>query len=177
MMKRLFALMFCVLTATQAYAVDGVSVVYGSGNSADMARVGALWDWNKSWLNDGDWHVTGFWEAAVGQWRGKSSIGNNQTITDVGITPVFRFEQKNPSGMAPYLEGAIGFHLITPTFIYANRKFGSSFQFGDHVGFGMRFGERRQFDVGYRYQHLSNGSIKKPNQGINFSQIHLDYRF
>lgn len=176
-MKKLSVLLFSMLMTAQAYAVDGMSVEYGSGDSADMARVGALWNWDKSWFNDGDWHVTGFWEASAGQWRGKSSVGNNQTVTDIGITPVFRFEQQQPDGMAPYLEGAIGFHLISPAFIYANRKFGSSFQFGDHVGFGVRFGERQQFDLGYRYQHLSNAGIKKPNQGINFSQVHFDYRF
>ncbi|MDE2311408.1 MAG: acyloxyacyl hydrolase [Betaproteobacteria bacterium] len=176
-MKKLSALMFSTMAMGQAYAVDGVSIEYGKGNSADMVRVGALWNWDKSWLNDGDWHITGFWDASLGQWRGKSSVGNNQTVTDIGITPVFRFEQKNPSGMAPYVEGAIGFHLISPAFIYANRKFGSSFQFGDHVGFGVRLGDRRQFDLGYRYQHLSNGSIKEPNHGINFNQIHLDYYF
>ena len=112
-----------------------------------------------------------------GTWKGRSAVGNNQNITDLGITPVFRFQQKNPSGMAPYLEGAIGFHLITPTFIYANRQVGRSFQFGDHVGFGLRFGEHQQFDLGYRYQHLSNGGIKKPNQGINLNQVHFVYHF
>lgn len=177
-MKRLLALIAFALSALPAYAIDGVSVEYGTGSDGtDLARIGLLSDWNKSWFNDGDWHVTGFWEGSLGQWSGHSSKGNNQTITDVGLTPVFRFEQKNLSGMAPYVEGAIGFHLISPTFINAGRKFATSFQFGDHVGFGMRFGERHQYDVGYRYQHLSNGSIKQPNQGINFNEIHLDYRF
>ena len=178
-MKKLLALLMFSLIAVPAYAVDGVSVEYGKGSdAADMARVGLLWDWNKSWFNDGDWHLTGFWDASLGQWRGHSNTKtNNQTITDIGLTPVFRFEQKNPSGMAPYLEGAIGFHLITPTFLNSDRKFATAFQFGDHVGLGVRFGEHHQFDLGYRYQHLSNGSIKAPNQGINFSQVHFDYRF
>ncbi|MDP1996021.1 MAG: acyloxyacyl hydrolase, partial [Gallionella sp.] len=46
-----------------------------------------------------------------------------------------------------------------------------------HVGVGARFGDRRQFDLGYRFQHLSNGGIKKPNQGINFNQIRFAYHF
>ena len=170
-------LLCTLLLSGNAWAVDGVSIELGNGDNADTGRVGAIWNWERKWFTEGDWLVTGFWEVSAGTWRGKSSVGNNQSITDFGITPVFRFQQKNPSGVAPYVEAAIGFHLISPTFIYDNRKFGSAFQFGDHVGFGVRMGDRQQFDLGYRYQHLSNGSIKKPNQGINLNQVHFAYYF
>ena len=177
MLKRSCLLIGMLLSGGGAYAVDGVSIEYGDGNAADMVRVGAIWNWDKQWLNDGSWLITGFWEASLGRWHGHSANGNNQIITDVGITPVFRFQQEKMSGFAPYAEAAIGFHLISPTFIDAARKFGSSFQFGDHVGLGVRFGDRQRFDLGYRYQHLSNGTIKDPNHGINFRQVHFDYRF
>ncbi|OGS93994.1 MAG: hypothetical protein A3K04_08070 [Gallionellales bacterium RBG_16_56_9] len=176
-MRKAGLLISALLLSGNVFAVDGVSVEYGNGGAADMARVGMLWNWDKQWFTDGDWLVAGFWEASLGSWRGRSAAGNNQTVTDVGITPVFRLQQKNQSGFAPYAEGAIGFHLITPTLIYANRRFGSAFQFGDHVGVGVRFGKHRQFDLGYRFQHLSNGGIKKPNQGINFNQVHFSYYF
>ena len=176
-MKKISLLVSALLFSTSVFAVDGVSVEYGNGDATNMARVGANWKWDKQWFTEGNWLVTGFWEASVGRWDGHSSAGDNQTITDLGITPVFRFQQKNPSGFAPYAEAAIGFHLITPTFINADRKFSTAFQFGDHVGLGVRFGDRQQFDLGYRFQHLSNGSIKKPNQGINFNQIRFGYQF
>ncbi|MDZ4202669.1 MAG: acyloxyacyl hydrolase [Gallionella sp.] len=176
-MKKIGALLMALSFSGGALALDGVSVEYGSGDSSSMARVSAQWDWDKQWFTDGEWLVTGFWEASLGSWRGNSSVGNNQTITDIGITPVFRLQQKNPVGFAPYAEAAIGFHMISPTFIYANRRFGSAFQFGDHIGFGVRFGDRQQFDLGYRYQHLSNGGIKQPNQGINFNQVRFGYHF
>ena len=176
-MKKSAWLLCALCLSGNVWAVDGVSIELGNGDQTDTGRVGIIWDWDEQWFTDGDWLVTGFWEASVGTWRGKSPVGNNQTITDFGITPVFRFQQKNPSGFSPYAEAAIGFHLISPDFIYANRKFGSAFQFGDHVGFGVRMGEHRQFDLGYRFQHLSNGSIKKPNQGINLNQVHFAYHF
>ena len=176
-MKTIVSFLIALLVSGNVFAVDGLSLELGNGQHADSVRVGAIWDFNKTWFNDGDWLVTGFWEASVGTWRGNSTVGNNQTITDLGITPVFRLQQKNPTGISPYFEGAIGFHLVSPTYIYANRKFGSAFEFGDHIGFGARFGEKQQFDLGYRFQHLSNGGIKMPNQGINFNQIHFSYRF
>ncbi len=176
-MKKLFVLMFFSVMTSPACAVDGVFAEYGLGNMAEMHRVGGLWKWDRSWLNDGDWQLTGFWEASLGSWRGHSAAGNNQTVADVGITPVFRLQQKSPAGFSPYAEAAIGLHLITPTFVNANRQLGSAVQFGDHVGIGVRFGVRQQFDLGYRYQHLSNGGVKKPNQGINFSQVRFAYHF
>ena len=174
-MLKLYILML-LLMAAPAFAVDGVSIEYGRGNMVEMSRVGAIWKWDRSFLDDGRYQVTAFWESSLGRWRGYKPDDNNQTISEISITPVFRLAQKNISGVVPYLEGGfIGLHLISPTFIYTNRKFGSSFQFGNHIGFGVRFGEHRQFDLGYRFQHLSNGDIKKPNQGINFSQAHFVY--
>jgi hypothetical protein len=176
-LKKFMGLLIALLASNHAIAVDGLSVELGRGNATDTARIGAIWDFNQSWFTDGDWQVTGFWEATAGTWRGHSNTGGNHIITELGLSPVFRFQEKHPVGIAPYLEGSIGFHLIDLTYIYNNRKFGSAFQFGDHLGFGVRFGEQQQFDLGYRLQHLSNGGIKQPNQGINFSQIHFSYHF
>jgi len=177
-MKKLLAMAFFSLVAARACAVDGVFVEYGRGNNVQMARAGALWKWDRTWWNDSDWRISGFWEAAVGRWRGSKPNDNNQTITEVALTPVFRVAPKEGEGVMPYVEGGfLGLHFISPTFIYSGRKFGSAFQFGHHVGFGVSFGGRRQFDLGYRFQHISNGDIKLPNQGINFSELHFVYRF
>lgn len=177
-MKKMFVLIVFSLIANRTYAVDGVSVEYGRGNMVEMARVGLVWNWDKRWMEGEDWQVTGFWEAALGVWHGYKPNDNNQTISELGVTPVFRLTRKDGEGVTPYLEGGfLGMHLISPTFIYSGRKFGSSFQFGNHLGFGGSFGEHHQFDLGYRFQHMSNADIKQPNQGINSSQIHFIYRF
>ncbi|MCX7192196.1 MAG: acyloxyacyl hydrolase [Proteobacteria bacterium] len=176
-MKKVSWFLCALLFSGNVLAVDGVLFELGNGSSTDTARAGAIFNFERQWFTEGDWLVAGFWEATAGQWQGRSAAGNNQTITDLAVTPVFRLQQKNPSSFSPYLEGAIGFHLISPTFIYANRQFGSAFQFGDHVGAGVRFGEHQQFDLGYRYQHISNGGLKKPNQGINLNELHFVYHF
>lgn len=149
----------------------------GNGSSASMFRLGATWNWQQQWFTEGNWYVSGHWELSAGQWDGHSNAGNNQTLTDLGLTPVFRLEQHQPGRAAYYFEGAIGFHLISKTFIHNNRHFSTAFQFGDHLGAGVRFGANKQFDLCYRFQHLSNGSIKKPNDGINFNQIRFAYHF
>jgi flagellar basal-body rod protein FlgF len=56
-MKKLALLMGGLLFSGSLYALDTVSVEYGNGDSADMARIGAGWDWDKQWFADGDWLV------------------------------------------------------------------------------------------------------------------------
>jgi len=86
---------------------------------------------------------------------------------------VFRYQRS--SGRAiPYVEAAVGFHMLSSHQITTGRIFSTRFQFGDHLGAGIRFGAH---DVGVRIQHLSNGGIARPNPGINFLvlryQLHL----
>ncbi len=185
-MKRLFFLLFLSLTATSAHSVDGVYMEYGWGDKslistpamAKMYRLGATWNWGRSWLNDGDWHITGFWDVSLAQWHGEKPGDSNQTVTDFGVTPVFRLAPKEGAGMVSYLEaGLLGIHLISPTYLYSDRRFSTAFQFGHILGFGVSLGEHRQFELGYRHQHVSNGDIKLPNNGIDFNMVHFMYRF
>ena len=158
----------CGAAEPSPFASDGVSFEVGSGDGAEMWRIGVTKKWKRRWLEAGNWHLGGYWELQYGEW-----YGSGTTIHDLGFTPVFRFQQTERSRFSPYVEGAIGFHLIQPVRLDENRGFSTAFQFGDHVGAGVRFGGRGQFDLGMRFQHLSNGGIKKPNNGINFTQLRL----
>ncbi len=176
-LRRIACIVFplSALGAAPAHAIDGVSVEIGGGNAVDMARVGVQWGWKKRWFQGANWHLGGYWDVAVGYWhRGNVRAGEHDEIVDFGITPVFRIQRNALVG--PYLEAAIGFHLLSHSSI-GDRRMSTAFQFGDHIGAGYRFGARGSYDLGYRYQHLSNASIKRPNPGINFHQIRLQYNF
>jgi hypothetical protein len=162
-------------SATPACAVDSVAFEIGSGDSVDMGRVSAQWAWNKRWFQGKDWHLGGYWDLALGYWnRGSVGPGQHEDLFDLGFTPVFRLQ---PNGLVgPFVEAAIGFHLLSHTSI-GNKRMSTVFQFGDHVGVGYRFGAKSHYELSYRFQHLSNGSIKRPNPGINFHQIRLQYHF
>jgi len=45
------------------------------------------------------------------------------------------------------------------------------------LGFGLGFGEKGQYELSYRYQHISNGDIKTPNNGMNLHLLRLGYSF
>jgi lipid A 3-O-deacylase len=167
--------------STVASAVDSMSFEYGDSDSTNadvkLYRIGAQWDWKKRWFDTGNWHLGGYWDLSLGYWDNDSVAKTHSSITEIGLTPVFRFQSNNTSGVSPYLEAAIGFHFLSATSVSPERNFGSSFQFGDHLGAGLRFGDKGRYDVSYRYQHLSNAGIKDPNQGINFHQLRLQYHF
>lgn len=185
-MRKLILPLLLSLLATRAHAVDGVYVEYGRGNAsvisapamAQLYRIGATWRWHRRWLNNGNWHVSGYWDVSLAQWHGESPGSSNQTVTDAGIMPVLRLAPEAGGGVAPYIEaGILGVHLISPTSLYPGRAFSTAFQFGHILGFGVSLGAHRQFEIGYRFQHVSNGDIKLPNDGMDFDLLHLAYRF
>lgn len=169
MIRKTLAASALVLMAVQpARAVDGVSAELGYHDDVRMWRAGLQWKWERRWWRGGRWELGGYWDLAAGGWR-----NGEQTIYDLGLTPVFRLEGTAPG--SPYLEAAIGFHLLSDLQIDYDRSFSTRFQFGDHVGAGLRFGPRDRYDVSLRLQHLSNGGIRKPNPGIDFLQLRLQY--
>ncbi|MGB9149088.1 MAG: acyloxyacyl hydrolase [Burkholderiales bacterium] len=166
---------FSLLVCAGARAESGI-VELGHGDDVRMGRLAWQFDSGKRWFTDGDWHVTNYWEPAVGFWRGKSSKGDPH-IFEIAFTPVLRLEKKSLTPWSPYLESGVGVHLITGHHVTDDRDLASNYHFGSHVGFGLRFGARNEFDVGYRLQHLSNAGLKQPNRGINFNILHLRYSY
>jgi hypothetical protein len=81
---------------------------------------------------------------------------------DLNVTPVWRKE----AGFG-YVEAGIGAYLLSHTINNDNDRLPSSFQFGSHIGAGLRLGESGQTKLGVGFQHLSNAGIKQPNGGIN----------
>jgi lipid A 3-O-deacylase len=178
MKKKLLLGMVCALLAMagrEAAAVDGMALELGSGDGPDMVRLSAQWDWGKRWFQGADWHVGGFWDFGAGYWKNSDAMPRqNEQIAELGLTPVLRLQRNGLAG--PYLEAGIGVHVLSRTQL-GDKRLSTQFQFGDHLGFGYRFGARSAWDLGYRFQHLSNANIKKPNDGINFHQARLLHWF
>jgi lipid A 3-O-deacylase len=153
------------------------SAEVGSGSNTEMWRVGLQRNWKMRLRINRSWQVGGYWDLAIGAWYGTSLTGADETLLDVGLTPVFRLEpSKTSNKVSPYLEAAVGFHLLSKNHI-SNRRLGEAFQFGDHMGLGVRFGSRGRYDLSYRLQHLSNAGLARRNRGINFNQIRFSYHF
>jgi lipid A 3-O-deacylase len=155
-------------------AIDGLAVVAGEGRNSSMMRIGAQWQWSPRWWEGEHAHLGGFWDLGVAQWRRDQWSGRHDSLTEIGLTPVFRLQANDLQGA--YVEGGIGIHLLSQTRL-GNKRYSTAFQFGEHLGFGYRFGARGALDLGYRYQHISNADIKTPNSGADFHQLRLQYWF
>ena len=172
--RNLSVLIFALgLVYTQAAAaVDGASLESGFGEGTAMARVDLRWNWDKEWNVGQNWAATAFLETGVGAWHGRRAGGRD--LWELGVTPVFRLNSKHSSF---FWEGGIGAHFMTDDRIDDKRVFGSHFNFGDLIGFGWRLGDKRQYEIGYRFEHLSNANTAMPNDAINFQQLRLGYNF
>lgn len=161
--------------------VDGVSFEVGVSVSHPpdvfLQRLGVQRTWQRRWFTEGATRVEGFWDLSLGYWNNRTRNRTYASLTDLGFTPTFRLRSNSSSATSPYLEAGIGLHFLSHASLTHRFHLGSSFQFGDHVGAGMTFGRRRIYDLGVRFQHLSNGGIRSPNPGINHSVVRLAIQF
>ena len=91
----------------------------------------------------------------------------------ISLAPVFVYEFAGES-VKPYVEAGIGVAAFENTEVEGN-GLGSSFQFEDRIGAGLRFAGGHE--VGVRAIHYSNAGIKKPNDGVESYALHYRMAF
>lgn len=168
--------------ATGSYAgelgnwVDSATFSLGTDDNSDnidLLRIGLENHWERSWLTDGAWFLSGYWDASVEFMDANTSV--DDSLVGLSLTPVLRL-QRDPdlsSGVTPFAEAGVGAHLLSDTRL-GNRDLGRTLLIGTHVGFGLGFGERGQYELGYRFQHLgSTGSSN--SEGLDLHLLRLGY--
>ncbi|RKT25956.1 lipid A 3-O-deacylase [Paraburkholderia sp. RAU2J] len=154
----------------------GLQVAAGAADHhVKKFELGVAWDPGLYWWQIGDWHFALIGEAHAAWWH--TNEGNvHGDIGEIGVTPVIRFI-KISGWVRPFVEVGAGIRLLSSPRIASDFTLGTAFQFAEMAGVGVQFGHRQQYVAGYRFQHISNGGIKEPNPGINFSQLYLQYNF
>jgi len=119
--------------------------------------------------SDPRWWVPTYLQFGGGIWRVPDLGGTTQRY-DLSVTPVWRknFERT-------YVEGGIGGYMLSHTINNDTTHLPTSWEFGSHIGAGLRIGERREATIGIALQHLSNGGIKQPNGGVNFLLLNASF--
>ncbi|AST30169.1 acyloxyacyl hydrolase [Ralstonia pseudosolanacearum] len=166
-----------LLAAAPAQADPSVRAIYGRDNRHGIEKYGVDIDFDSGFHcgNPQGWFLNLDWEIALGQWRSTKGT-NRQNLTEFGVTPLFRLEKRGGSWV-PFIEAGIGPRLLSHTRTSDEHNFSTAFQFSDMIGVGVAFGSRQQFQVGYRFEHLSNASIKRPNPGTDLNELYLRYTF
>ena len=173
------AMVVFLLFNLPVYAVDGINIELGSGEErSTLLGVSAKWNWDAEWLNEGDWYVGGYWEAGAGYWDGERGKYSNSDIVHAGVTPVFRLTRHNPypSGVKPFVEGAIGVHVLSDD-KFGDKDLGTELIFGNHLAAGVQFGEQQKHELSLRMEHYSNAGLDDDNPGIDFGVVRYGYNF
>ena len=170
-MKKILSLVAATalsMGSLSAHAVDFTAAVGQSGDSTMVYRLGAQWNWDKSWFASDVGRLTGYWDAAYTFWDGDETSSNHS----LSFSPVFVYEFAGET-VKPYLEAGIGVAAFENTQLESN-NLGSSFQFEDRIGAGLRFSGQ---EVGIRAIHYSNAGIKQPNDGVEAYTLHYRMSF
>jgi hypothetical protein len=159
-----------------AIDISGASIEAGGGPEVRMLRAQVQSAWASRWFVARGTHVGGYWDAGLGQWRGnayRNVHGQHQDITVIGLTPMFRLQSDSLRGW--YAEGGIGVNLLSKLYNNNDDHLSTSFQFNDRIGAG--YVTAGGWDFGMRYEHFSNGGIKRPNSGVNFLLLRAARQF
>lgn len=132
-------------------------------------RLGAQFDFNSRWFESSVGHLSGYWDAGYTYWEGDDTSTNHS----ISFAPVFVYEFAGQN-VKPYLEAGIGVAAFSNTKLESN-DLGSSFQFEDRIGAGLRFAGGHE--VGIRAIHYSNAGIKSPNDGVEAYSLHYRLNF
>lgn len=153
---------------------SSVFVQGGSWSHVESATVGLTWDWR--WQHEFEiGTLTGYTELDAARWRTRGRP-DDRGFNQFGVTPVLRLY---PGGISAgwFAEAGIGANAITPMYHNDSRKFSTTFNFGDRIAVGRRFGPNQADEISVGYEHFSNADIKKPNPGENLVQVRYAHRF
>jgi hypothetical protein len=156
--------------------IDSASVEAGGGEHVQVLRFAAQSNWNKNWLPAAGYHLSGYWDANIAWWRAnqwEKIPDNRKNLAVIGITPVFRWEADDKLGF--YADAGIGASLFSSVYKNTHRQLSTAYEFADHIGAGYVFD--KNWEVGIRLQHYSNGGIKHPNGGVNLMLLKAAYHF
>lgn len=109
-----------------------------------------------------------YWSLGLDAWHWKQ--GKNAAA--ISIVPMVRLGKPEAGLGSMYLEAGFGPHLLT-NISGSGRNLSTAFEFGSHIGIGIKLSHR--IGIIYRWRHLSNGGMAKPNGGVNVNLIGLTY--
>ena len=153
------------------------SVEVGGGDSVGVWGVGFGWDDLYTWNLGPHFQAVQNLLLRIDHWHGTQAEAVVANLWDLSATPVLRLQPATNTFPRVFLDIGLGVHLITEPRINRTRQFSTVFQFGEFLGPGVQFGDRGQYELSFRLQHVSNGRIEEPNDGLNYGTLVFQYHF
>jgi len=163
--------------AASIASAESIALSAGYAEQTNVFGIAAVWDASSPLIERETWRVTGHVELDVMDLQGRrSNTGGYQSIAAIGVTPTARFEWPD-EGYATFIDVGVGINFLSHTSLQEVQQFGIALQFGEFLGTGLRFGQSGAYEIGVRFEHMSNGNIKFPNDGITFGVVRVAYHF
>jgi len=123
----------------------------------------------------GPWNSTLQMELGVIVFRGDHEPAHHE-LTALTVSPLLRWRFGHRT-VRPFADVGVGVAWLSRTLLNGDRDFSTRFQFAELAGVGFELGAQGRYEIGCRIQHISNGSIREPNDGITFVMTHVAWRF
>lgn len=144
--------------------------VLTAGNAQKVAVYGIGASWEPSW--DVDALARRGFKPGLGvdlmRWEGSERDAASRLLWDASITPRLRWRPAEGPWHRLFMDIGVGIHLLSSRTINVSRNFSTTFQFGERLAVGSNFGPRNRYEVAVFAQHVSNGGIKEPNDGLTY---------
>lgn len=171
--------MICFIFPTVLKAELGASFSggYVTGDGYHL-RIGVQKPWKHIWCVNQYFRIAPHWELSANTMHKRLKIvgKDDQCIHAIALAFAMRMYRESRWGASflPYLEIGVGLSMLDNT-CYNDHNLGMHFQFEDRLSIGMRIGDKKQIDLGYRYMHFSNANLSQHNHGINMHSVYIGY--
>ena len=154
--------------AADGYAPTGIGLTAASGNQTTLYGVQAFWDSVCTCAPLAQYDLKLRIYGQIAYWRGTERPSDHEYLWEGSVTPTLVWWGPSVGASQLFTELGVGVSGLTDTRLNTQRQFATAFQFNEHFGVGLAFGEKRKYEVAAYVRHVSNGSIKQQNDGNTF---------
>ncbi len=147
------------------------TTAFGPNHSHDLWLTHVQFGWVMA-----DVMEPGYWFGGNIEALGQIMIGgqdNPESAYFVGGAAGFRYHFRTGTALVPFLVGSFGCAVTD----IEGPDLGGKFQFNEQIGAGMRYfiSRTRALCLEYNLWHVSNGSTREPNDGLNAHVVSLGF--
>lgn len=166
------ASMTCTTAAYAAETSFAFGGVYGYGDHTRIYGLQAVWAPQKENEMLAPHRLGVRLIVQVARWVASGDDAQYHSLTDGGVMAGLRYWLPLEAPVRPFVEAGIGLHLLSHMHI-AEQNITTAFNFGSQTAVGMTFGDRGRYELAALLYHVSNASIKQPNDGLTYGGIRL----